>query len=64
MDVEFILTREREFVMVQARPYTIVYNVDRGLRSATEGRWPNFVRLVRRQIARFVPNRLAYRAPR
>ena len=64
MDVEFILTRAREFVIVQARPYTIVYNVDRGLRSRTEGPWPDFVRRVRRQIARFVPNRLAYRAPR
>lgn len=64
MDVEFILTQRREFVIVQARPYTIVYNVDRGLRSATEGPWANFVRRVRRQIARFVPNRLAYRAPR
>jgi rifampicin phosphotransferase len=62
MDVEFILTRRREFVIVQARPYTIVYNVDRGVRSSTEGPWANFVRRVRRQIARFVPNRLAYRA--
>jgi hypothetical protein len=64
MDVEFVLTREREFVIVQARPYTIVYNVDRGLGSATDGPWSDFVRRVRRVIARFVPNRLAYRAPR
>jgi len=29
MDVEFALTRERKLVMLQARPYTIVYSLDR-----------------------------------
>ena len=29
MDVEFALTRERGFVMLQARPYRIVYSLDR-----------------------------------
>lgn len=59
MDVEFILTRQREFVIVQARPYTIVYNVDRV--DVEESRVGDLVRKVRRIVARFVPNRLAYR---
>lgn len=29
MDVEFALTAQREFVFLQARPYTIVYSLDR-----------------------------------
>lgn len=29
MDVEFALTRQRRFVILQARPYTIVYSLDR-----------------------------------
>lgn len=36
MDVEFALTRERRFVILQARPYTIVYSLDRAKRD-----WPN-----------------------
>jgi phosphoenolpyruvate synthase/pyruvate phosphate dikinase len=32
MDVEFALTRERRFVILQARPYTIVYSLDRAKR--------------------------------
>ncbi len=32
MDVEFALTRERRFVILQARPYTIVYSLDRATR--------------------------------
>jgi rifampicin phosphotransferase len=59
MDVEFILTRQREFVIVQARPYTIAYNLDRA-DPEEGGQW---MRVVRRIVARFVPNRLAYRPP-
>ena len=33
MDVEFALTRERSLVILQARPYTIVYSLDRAQRS-------------------------------
>jgi hypothetical protein len=29
MDVEFAFMPDRRFVMLQARPYTIVYNLDR-----------------------------------
>jgi hypothetical protein len=29
MDVEFALMPDRRFVMLQARPYTIVYSLDR-----------------------------------
>ncbi|MEY3473619.1 MAG: hypothetical protein RL087_77, partial [Pseudomonadota bacterium] len=29
MDVEFALTRERKVVILQARPYTLVYSLDR-----------------------------------
>lgn len=59
MDVEFILTQQREFVIVQARPYTIVYNADRA--DIAESRGADLMRKVRRIVARFVPNRLAYR---
>jgi rifampicin phosphotransferase len=59
MDVEFILTRRRGFVIVQARPYTIVYNADRA--DVEESKAADLMRKVRRIVARFVPNRLAYR---
>lgn len=36
MDVEFALTAQRHFVMLQARPYTIVYNMDRAKRRRRE----------------------------
>lgn len=39
MDVEFALTRERGFVILQARPYTIVYSLDRAQRSRPEQGW-------------------------
>jgi Pyruvate phosphate dikinase, AMP/ATP-binding domain len=35
MDVEFALTHDRRIVMLQARPYTIVYSLDR-----SKGDWP------------------------
>ncbi len=64
MDVEFILTAAREFVIVQARPYTIVHSVDRGMSGPNEGRWADALRTARRVAYRFLPNRLAYRPTR
>ncbi len=61
MDVEFILTTAREFVIVQARPYTIVHGVDDSADNSHEGRWDAFMRTARRVAFRFLPNRLAYR---
>jgi len=40
MDVEFALTRERRFVILQARPYTIVYSQDRAPRERPRAGWP------------------------
>ena len=39
MDVEFALTRERGFVMLQARPYRIVYSLDRAGRERPGMGW-------------------------
>jgi hypothetical protein len=39
MDVEFALTRERGFVMLQARPYRIVYSLDRAGRERPGSEW-------------------------
>lgn len=39
MDVEFALTRERGFVMLQARPYRIVYSLDRAGRERPGSGW-------------------------
>lgn len=61
MDVEFLLTPERRFVIVQARPYTLVYNVDRGTTSPYEKGLTNVLRIARRIAYRFIPNRRAYR---
>ena len=62
MDVEFILTAQRQFVMVQARPHTIVHNVDRALPNLSERLLPTLMRIVRRVAFRFLPNRLSYRS--
>lgn len=62
MDVEFMLTAQRQFVIVQARPYTIVHNVDRALPNLSEKRIPKLMRIVRRVAYRFLPNRLSYRS--
>ena len=62
MDVEFMLTAQRQFVIVQARPYTIVHNVDRALPNLSEKRIPKLMRVVRRVAYRFLPNRLSYRS--
>lgn len=39
MDVEFALTRERAFVILQARPHTIVYSLDRAARERPATGW-------------------------
>lgn len=39
MDVEFALTSDRAFVMLQARPYTIVYSLDRAARERPKPGW-------------------------
>ena len=64
IDVEFVFTLQREFVFVQARPYRIVYELDR-IDNGTpmSGRLPGLMRLLRRIAYRFLPNRLAYRPP-
>jgi phosphoenolpyruvate synthase/pyruvate phosphate dikinase len=40
MDVEFALTRQRRFVILQARPYTIVYSLDRAQPQRRKPGWP------------------------
>lgn len=50
MDVEFALTRERRFVMLQARPYTIVYSLDRAQRDRPAPRWPQRVQARLRRL--------------
>lgn len=47
MDVEFALTAERRFVILQARPYTIVYDLDR-IEPEPQNRDGLFERVVRR----------------
>jgi hypothetical protein len=64
MDVEFLLTQQRHIVIVQARPYTLVHNVDRGVTSPYEKGLTNFLRILRGVAYRFIPNRLAYRPSR
>ena len=64
MDVEFLLTQQRRIVIVQARPYTLVHNVDRGVTSPYEKGLTNFLRILRGVAYRFIPNRLAYRPSR
>jgi hypothetical protein len=39
LDVEFALTGDRRFVMLQARPYTIVYSQDRDARTPITAGW-------------------------
>ncbi|MFM8767659.1 MAG: PEP/pyruvate-binding domain-containing protein [Rubrivivax sp.] len=49
MDVEFALTRERRFVILQARPYRIVYSLDRtGRTRARAGGGPRMRDRLRR----------------
>lgn len=51
MDVEFTLTRERRFVMLQARPYTIVYSLDRAQRERPRAGWPQRAMARLRRVA-------------
>ena len=53
MDVEFALTAQRRLVMLQARPYTIVYSLDRAKRPQRDAN------LAERVMARL--RKLAYR---
>jgi len=62
MDVEFAVGQDRHVSFLQARPYNIVYGVDREAPQESEGRVSKFVRLARRVVYRFIPNSLAYRA--
>jgi len=51
MDVEFALTRDRGFVMLQARPYRIVYNLDRAARVRPQSGWAQRMLGRLRQLA-------------
>ena len=63
MDVEFALTAERRFVILQARPYNIVYNLDRARpEQRDEGTLARVMGRVRRVLHRFVPDRRARRS--
>jgi rifampicin phosphotransferase len=56
MDVEFALTVQRDFVFLQARPYTIIYSLDRSRAPSRGVSWPE-------RVARRV-RRILYRATR
>lgn len=68
MDVEFALTRERRFVILQARPYRIVYSLDRTGRARAQAGWAQRVRDRLRRLAHRLrhlvhrPGRLGWRA--
>jgi rifampicin phosphotransferase len=51
MDVEFALTRERRFVILQARPYTIVYSLDRAKRERPKTGWVERAKAKLRKLA-------------
>ena len=51
MDVEFALTRAREFVVLQARPYRIVYSLDRAGRERPKPGWAQGVQDRLRRLA-------------
>jgi phosphoenolpyruvate synthase/pyruvate phosphate dikinase len=51
MDVEFALTRERRFVMLQARPYRIVYSLDRTGRTRAPDGWAQRLQARLRRLA-------------
>ena len=51
MDVEFSLTRAREFVVLQARPYRIVYSLDRAGREQPRTGWAQGVQDRLRRLA-------------
>jgi len=56
MDVEFVLTADRRFVLVQARPYRIVHDLDRR-RRPEPGALVRLARRVRRAALRLLPRR-------
>jgi phosphoenolpyruvate synthase/pyruvate phosphate dikinase len=51
MDVEFALTRAREFVVLQARPYRIVHSLDRAGREQPRTGWAQGVQDRLRRLA-------------
>lgn len=51
MDVEFALTQERQFVMLQARPYRIVYSLDRAGRDRPRTGWTQRMQDKLRRLA-------------
>jgi hypothetical protein len=51
MDVEFALTQERQFVVLQARPYRIVYSLDRAQRDRPKAGLPERVKAMLRKFA-------------
>lgn len=59
MDVEFVLTKDGQFVIVQARPYSIVYDLDRKPPKRMIGRLAQAMYRLRRIIYRFAPRRTA-----
>ena len=58
MDVEFVLVEDGRFVIVQARPYTIVYSVDRQRAKLEESRSERVMRRVRKLMYLASPRRL------
>lgn len=61
MDVEFALTQQRELVFLQARPYTIVYNLDR---NRPRSRGPNWPERAARRLRRILYRATLLIAPR
>jgi hypothetical protein len=51
IDVEFALTQERRFVILQARPHTIVYDPDRARRAQHPFTWLERAQWRLRRIA-------------
>lgn len=62
MDVEFVLVEDGRFVIVQARPYTIVYSLDRAREKLEESAYERFMRRMRKLAYLVNPRRLAERA--
>lgn len=55
MDVEFVLKADGQFVIVQARPYTIVYDLDRNPSDRKISGLTRMMYRVRRVMYRFTP---------
>jgi len=61
MDVEFVLVEDGRFVIVQARPYTIVYSLDRARAKLEESGGERLMRRVRKLTYLISPRRIAER---